>query len=102
MKLELSLAPSGDLRLHLPSGRFLDFTDSVGGLRTIKKILSEATAGLCDQRGYIGEFPTQHVIDAWLRQDQVEKDLAQKRREEEEREAWRERGIDLDKLEIKL
>lgn len=102
MKLELSLAPSGDLRLHLPTGRFLDFTDTIGGLRTIKKILREAESGLRDQRGYIGKFPTQHIIDAWLRQDKAEKELRTIEAREVEKEEWRERGVDLDRLQIKL
>lgn len=93
--LRISLAPSGDLRLHLPSGRSLDFPPNEGGLRLIQQTLRNADSGQRHERGHIGSFPTQHVIEAWKKQD-----VAAKR--EAVRESYAERGIDIEALEFKL
>ena len=100
MELKLSLAPSGDLRLHVHN-RFIDIRDDVAGIGIIKRILRDADAGIRDQRGYIAEFPTQAVIDAWQKADSIEKRLAAEARREAEKDEWKEkRGIDLDKVEF--
>ena len=99
--ITLSLSPSGDIRLHLPTGRqrFVDVTASEAGARFIVKILRDQASGKRDDRGYIGEFPTQHIIDAWLRADaQTQaKEAAERARTEASM-----RGIDLNKVEFKL
>lgn len=113
MRLEISLSPDGGLRLHLPSGhaRYLDISVSTtekctctecgettrvpiepASLKAIRRILRDAASGKRDAPGYIGEFPTQAVIDAWMKQ-----------KEEESIAAASERlGVDLAALEITL
>lgn len=102
MKLEISLAPSGALLLHLPSGRMLEIGLNVGGLGHLKKVLSDASlyreTGNA-QRGYIGAYPSQSIVDKWLKED------AERKQEEakEAREAMeRELGLDFDNLKISL
>lgn len=93
--LRISLAPSGELRLHLPTGRPLDFQPSEAGLRLIQQVLRNAASGLRDQPGHIAEFPTQHVLNAWMREDRLAKQQAA-------RDEYAAKGIDLDSLEISL
>lgn len=115
MNLSISLAPDGALRLHLPSGRFLDIateaTERVSctecgeafrtvresvALRSIKRILREAVEPARERRGYIGLFPTQEIIEAWLREDRA-RDVADERKKLEDKY-----GVDVDKLDIEL
>lgn len=111
IKLELSLAPDGNLRLHLPTAhqRYLDIPDTTAGLATIKRILRNAQAydpNRGPARGHIGAFPTQAVIEAWHKVDmQRRRDEAAaeaKAQDEESRAAYAAKGIDLSALEIKL
>lgn len=120
MRLEISLSPTGGLRLYLPTGRHLDiettnekvectscgesFRTSIepASLKTIKRILRDAAdykPGR-EQRGYIGAFPTQAVLDAWA------KEFKKKHAEEDaaaRKEALRQKyNLDLDNVEIKL
>ena len=95
MELRITLAPDGGLRLILPTGRPLDVGLTASSLRFIQRILMDAKADKRDQRGYIAEFPTQHVIDIWKRQDEEKKAEATKVR-------LKEMGIELDKLDISL
>lgn len=97
--LSLSLAPDGDLRLHLPSGRHLDVAATEEGVRSLVRILRDNASGVRDQPGYIGEFPTQHVVNAWLRQDAARKQAEAKERAEAEAASL---GINLDELDISL
>jgi hypothetical protein len=88
MKLEISLSPTGGLRLYLPTGRHLDvettnekvqcdccgeaFRTAVepASLKAIKRILRDAEAYKPgqEQPGYIGAFPTQAVLDIWAKE----------------------------------
>lgn len=99
MDLCITLAPDGGLRLVLPGGRFLDVGETLATVHFIKRILMDAKNGkpaLADQqRGYIGEFPTQHIIEIWKKEDALKK-------AEQAKEAFAAKGIDLDTLEISL
>lgn len=107
-ELRISLAPSGDLRLHLPDARSraLDFPPNVSGLKLIQQILRNADAGIRDQPGHIAEFPTQAVLNAWIKQDKVAKEEARLEREriahEDALASYAEQGIDVQKMEFKL
>ena len=120
MRLEISLSPTGGLRLHLPTGRYLDvettnekvectgcgesFRTPVepASLKAIKRILRDATAYKPgrEQRGYIGAFPTQAVLDVWA------KEFKKKHAEEDaaaRKAALRQKyDLDLDNVEIEL
>lgn len=102
MDLRITLAPDGGLRLLLPGGRALDVGLTASSLHFIQRILRDVGAGKRDQRGYIAEYPTQHIIDIWRAQDAVAKEEAAAAREAAEREKFKERGIDLDVLDIRL
>lgn len=102
MELRITLAPDGGLRLILPSGRGLNLGSTQSSLHYIQHILRDAASGKRDQRGYIAEFPTQHVIDIWRAQDRAEKELAEAERAAARKEEFKERGIDLDVLDIRL
>lgn len=101
MTVTLSLAPSGSLRLGLPSGRFLDVTASEAGVRVIQEVLRNAAEYRRgeERKGYIRAFPTQHVIDTWLRADAKQQAVDAKDRAEAEAASM---GIDLQELEFKL
>lgn len=96
MKLEISLAPSGDIRLHLPSGRTLDVGDTVASLQYIRRIIRSADAGERDQHGHIGLFPTQAIIDAWKAADDTRKI------EEGKRILSEDLGLDINALELRI
>jgi hypothetical protein len=104
MKLEISLAPSGAIRLHLPNKvikgierhRTLDIEATPQGLAYILKMLRDVESGRRDRRGHIGQFPTQHVIDALALQ-------AKQQQAEDELKAASERlGVDIKALEITI
>lgn len=114
MKLEISLSPTGGLRLHLPKGRTLDIevatTERVcctecgeifrtpvmtASLKALKKILHDAAEPV-ERRGYIGAFPTQAILDTWAHE------FKKKRDEESIAEASERLGVDLEKLEISI
>lgn len=90
----LSLSPSGNLQLRTPQGRTLDFGDNVASLRLLKQTLQEAARMTRETQraGHCRNFPTQHVVDAWLRED----------REREKERAAQAIGIDLAKVEFQL
>lgn len=97
MKLEISLGPSG-LLLHLPSGRTLEVSATPAGLSNLQRILREAEVPE-PRRGYIGKYPTQAIVDAWLKEDHERKlEEAKEAREAMEREM----GLDFDSLKISL
>lgn len=102
MELRITLAPDGGLRLILPQGRALNIGLGPSSLRFIQRILRDAGAGKRDQRGYIGEFPTQHVIDIWRAQDTLAREEAALEAVRARKEEFKERGIDLDVLDIRL
>lgn len=95
--INLSLSPTGDLRLTFPEHRerTLDVPATETGARFIQRILRDAASGKRDAPGYVGAFPTQAVIDAWLRVDLASRTAAVK-------EEWKEKGIDLDKVEFSI
>lgn len=95
MELRITLAPDGGLRLILPAGRSLDVGAGASAMHYIERILKDVSEGRREQRGYIGEFPTQHVIDIWRKQDEAG-------RLEAKREEFKERGIDLEALDFQL
>lgn len=95
MELRITLAPDGGIRLILPTRRTLDLGPTVAALRFIQRILRDADSGKRDQHGYIAEFPTQHIIDIWKRQDAEQ-------RLEAEKEKFKDMGINLEKLEISI
>lgn len=93
MELKVTLAPNGGLRLILPTGRPLDVGTTEASLRFIQRILMNVGSG--EKRGHIGEFPTQHVIEIWRKQDlaaQREADLGR----------FEDMGINLAELDISL
>lgn len=102
MELRIALAPDGGLRLILPQGRALDVGAGPSTMHYIQRILRDAASGKRDQRGYIREFPTQHVIELWKKQDAAEKALAEVERAEARKAEFKELGIDLDVLDIRL
>lgn len=95
MELRITLAPDGGLRLILPTGRPLDVGNTAASLRFIQRILMDVKQDKRDQRGYIGEFPTEHVIKIWKRQDEEKKQVAALER-------IKEMGIEIDQLDISL
>lgn len=95
MDLRITLAPDGGLRLILPTGRPLDVGATAASLRFIQRILMNASAGRRELPGHIGEFPTQHVIEIWRREDL-------RLQAEAGKEKFAGMGIDVDALEISL
>ena len=95
MELKVTLSPDGGLRLILPTGRPLDLGTTVSALYFMQRILRDASNGVRDQRGYIAEFPTQHVIDIWKRENEQKKVEAKK-------EEFAAKGIDLEALDFQL
>lgn len=95
MRLEIELAPNGGLRLILPTGRSLDLGYGTASLTFIHRILRDVADKKRDQRGYIAEFPTQHVIEIWKKQ--ARQAAADKMKEE-----FASKGIDLAGLDIQL
>lgn len=113
-RLEVSRGPRG-LVVHLPSGRTLNVRADESGVRFIERMLRDADERAHYERkrsGYIGDFPTQHVIDIWEREERnkraIDAQLAEinynkKLAAEAALKAkWAARGIDLDKLEIDI
>lgn len=95
MELRVTLAPDGGLRLILPKGRSLDVGATASSLKFIQRILRDVASGKREQPGYIQEFPTQHVIEIWKKQDDEKKVAASIDR-------LKEMGIDVDGLDISL
>lgn len=101
MELRISLAPGGDLRLHLPSGRWLDLGGDYA-LKFVQKMLREAPRYAdpgSQPKGYCRGFPTQAVVDAWIKQDTEAKREAAAERAKADAEAL---GIDLAVLDFRL
>lgn len=101
-ELRITLAPDGGLRLLLPQGRALNIGLGPSALQHVQRILRDAGAGKCDQRGYIAEYPTQHIIDIWRAQDTAAREEAAAERAEARKAEFKELGIDLDGLDIRL
>ena len=95
MELRVTLAPNGGLRLILPTNRTLDVGTTASALRYIQRILRDVADKKREQRGYVGEFPTQHVIEIWRKQDEEKKIAASVER-------LKEMGIEIDSLEISI
>lgn len=90
----LSLTRSGELQLRTPSGRTLDISDTPAGIRLLKQILRNAATMTQETQlpGHCRNFPTQHVVDAWMRED----------RERERKRTAAALGVDLAKVEFQL
>jgi hypothetical protein len=102
MELRITLAPDGGLRLLLPTGRGLNIGLGPSSLQFIRRILLNEAKGKRDQRGYIGEFPTQHILDIWRAQDTAGREEATKEAAAAKKAEFKELGIDLDALDIRL
>ena len=61
----------------------------------IRRILLDVRDNKREQPGYIGEFPTQHIIEIWKKQDEAAKAEAKK-------EELLAKGIDLEALDFRL
>ena len=100
MKLEVSLAPSGGILVHLPTGRTLELRLNLGGLANLRQLLQDAHDYRGKpKRGCIGAFPTQSVLDAWMKEDAARK---QQEAEEKRKEMEAELGFSLSGLDISL
>lgn len=94
-----------DFILHLPnSRRTLSVPANAYGIAYIKKILTEARQGFTRQpSAYLRNYPTQHVIEKWIKSDHARKEyeerdqLAQQRAELEEAN-----GIKINSLKINI
>jgi hypothetical protein len=116
MELRISLSPTGGLRLHIPDAkRTLDIpveyaervecpccgeTSTVpvttAALRTIKRLLRNADEYRGEPaRGHIGAFPTQAVLESWMRADA-------QRKIEDEKAKWAAKGVDVNELKFEL
>lgn len=118
MDLRISLSPTGGLRLHIPGARDrtldipVEYSEKVecpccgevsvtrvqaSALRTIKRILRNAEDYVPGkaERGHIGAFPTQEIIEAWQRTDA-------KKKSEDAAAKWAAKGVDVKALEFKL
>lgn len=93
MELRVTLAPDGGLRLILPTGRPLDVGTTDAALRFIQRILMNVGSG--EKRGHIGDFPTQHIIEIWRKEDLRNQAAANKDR-------FADMGIDVEGLDISL
>jgi phage terminase Nu1 subunit (DNA packaging protein) len=74
----------------------------------LKRLLKDA-AHTDPEPGYIGPFPTQAIVDAWLADDrnkvsneETRKAAVEAKRLREEKTRLAEKGIDIDALEFKL
>lgn len=94
MDLKVTLAPDGGLRLILPTGRPLDVGNTAASLRFIQRILMNAKQPE-ERRGHIGEFPTQHIIEIWRKEDL-------RLQAEANKEKFAGMGIDVTTLDISL
>lgn len=94
MELRVTLAPDGGLRLILPTGRPLDVGSTAASLRFIQRILMNAKKKE-ERRGHIGEFPTQHIIEIWRREDL-------RLQHEAKKAEFESMGIDINALDISL
>ena len=110
MSLQVDLASDGGLAVILPGGRSLNLGFDTAALRFLFRILEEQKRGKpergSEKPGFIGEFPTQHVIEIWRKQDlarQSAESLAEQRERAEERRAeLAAKGIDIDALDISI
>lgn len=95
MELSVTLAPDGGIRVILPSRRTLDLGCDSAAMTFLQRILRDGTDRRREQRGYVGEFPTQHVIDIWKKE-------AKRQQVEQIKEDFLEKGIDVNKLDFQL
>ena len=83
--MEISLAHGG-FSLTLPTGRKLLIPNTKFAAEFIYKILWDASHMPAEAapRGYIGSFPTQSVVDAWIASGKMRERAEAKAREESE------------------
>ena len=96
--MNITLAPSGGLLAHLPSGRTIDLGDNPEALKFLQRILRDEARGTTGQRGYIGAFPTQEIVNAWKGQVSTEASREADRR----RKALTDLGINPDDFILEL
>jgi hypothetical protein len=102
--MNIALGPDGGFALTLPSGRVISVPNTPHAAQFFYRILWDAQHGGSD-RGYIGNFPTQAIVDRWTRdalsKERQEEFLAEKR--EAARAAWfKETGIEPDSIVINI
>lgn len=92
------LLPNSDRRLFIPA--------TPACIDYLKKIISDCKENWTSRdqpTGYIRNFPTQHVIDKWLKENQAKKEKeaedSAKKRVNELQEKY---GVDITKLGISL
>ena len=117
-RLEVSRGPHG-LRVYLPSRRTLDIGTGPAALQFLERMLRDADENACYRRerkavearqGYVGDFPTQHVLDIWRKEasadieEQVEEIKAKKKLEAKlaTEKKWEQQGVDITEMEFKL
>lgn len=109
MALEVDLSPSGNLQLRLTTGRTLEVPPTIDGVKYLIRMIRESRPSRPpneQRKGYLRDFPTQHVIEQWKKKDAA-------RRQEQEAVSTAERkqaaevkaqslGLDLSKIGLKL
>ena len=94
---QIDLTSTGDLCLHMPTGRTVEIMATPEGLAFVKKILHDYKRGVRNQLGYIKGLPTQHVVDKQFADQFLEE--KKRKAEEAKREKFeREMNINLDEL----
>jgi hypothetical protein len=110
IKLEVSLGIDG-LIVHLPSGRTINIGATEAGAKFLRQMLKDAEERrryTTKRPGYVGGFPIQEIADIWQRQEEkrlrLEKQIQEheRRKAEERRQAWLKRGIDPDKIKVRI
>lgn len=117
-RLEVSRGPHG-LRVYLPNGRTLDMGTGSAALQFLERMLRDADENACyrrerqaveARRGYIGDFPTQHILDIWRKEacsdlDEQVAEIKEKKRLDAKlakEQKWAQQGVDLNEMEFKL
>ena len=90
-----------DFILVMPgSNRSLIVPANANGVAYLRKIISESKQGFAVQpKGYLRSFPTQHIVNRWIKQDRARKAEAAK---ETAKLANTTLGLDLSKVEFTI
>jgi len=68
--MNIDIGADGQFALTLPSGRILSVPNSPHAAQFIYKLLWDASHGGSD-RGYIGSYPTQAIVNEWDRSERM-------------------------------